>query len=266
MESVISTLSVPEINDSVNNLTGTSGINYTLILVVVILCFVSYYLYKNLTKTENKKRHVILNDGIVMRPTILDTSVTGKLMGTGPAQRKMPYLEEFPKVAIMPGVTTINGIAPVNPDITGKEWADVPKTLTQQKEFTTVKDDSEKTNLQAKSTFNANDTMAKAIYIHTTQQTPFPSVVPVPTMYPSPLNINVSKTENFTNIEGNYKETPETVDYITPIDGIMSKWSQFGPCSDTGIQEETRTCIHDGIAGGKMCMGTLKTRQCRQDV
>jgi hypothetical protein len=146
----------------------------------------------------------------------------------------------FPTSPIMPDLNVIDEVAPYNPDISGKEWANV---------------------------HISSDTFEVPATDGTIRQnTPTPQMIPIPTMVPSPTNVTVAKKESFAEGEdpyNGYVDQPLLVDIKTPIDAQMSKWTQFGSCNpQTRIQERTRTCVHDGIDGGKHCQHTIEGRKC----
>lgn len=241
--------------------TFTSSVQFYLFVAVFIMCILSFFMA---FRRKGKGPGQILP----RRPEIGKPEPTHKdLLGVAPVQLKKSAVLttgsglNFPISPIMPHLNDIDGVSPYNPDFSGKEWAS-----------TALPDDPTRPPGRTASTTTIEDAQtAKAIFIPAQQKTPTPKMVPIPTMFPSPLNPNkVSKTERFSlNGDSNdpyngYVNQPRLVgaDYTIPIDAEMSKWTQFGPCSAQGIQERTRTCVHDEIGGGKPCSTTLEQRSC----
>ena len=184
----------------------------------------------------------------VERKDLLDVVTTQPIVTTNSAGQQQIG---FPTSPIMPHLNVIDGVSPYNPDIAGKEWAD-----------TTVPMDPSRPGKSASTSLYE----VPAIGAPVKTRTPTPGMIPVPTMVPSPINTSVAKKESF--FEGGdpyngFTNQPELVNIKTPIDAQMSKWTQFGPCDPTtGLQERTRTCIHDGIDGGSPCAHTVEQRRC----
>ena len=185
-----------------------------------------------------------------------------ELLGVAPVQRErnisasIATSQDFPSSPIMPHLNIIEGIAPFNPDIDGKEWG-VPAISGSTMPGRTA------------TTGVSTDTLAKAIYVAAHQKTPPPEMIPIPTMFPSPLHPDkVSKPERFYSSKAEdeyngYVNQPQMISLQTPLDAQMSKWTQYGPCNENGEQERTRTCIHGPLDNGKPCGSTLEKRQCQ---
>lgn len=195
----------------------------------VIIIIVSYIIYKLFIEQVQNAISTPLSPGsFVSYPRV--PNEMAKLMDVQQAYPKWADKKittgKDVATSVMPDQKVINGIAPFNPDLDGKEWS----------------------------------TFADATYFPAKQITPAPGMIPVPTMLPSPVKIRSLYAEKFTN-------DSENNDYVgnrlaTPIDGVMSQWNQYGPCSNANVQERTRTCVHDEIGGGKPCGHTLETRKC----
>ncbi len=159
----------------------------------------------------------------------------------------------FPDTVIMPDQEIIEDTSPYNPDISEKEWADIQL----------------KTELFGKTATSTLVTLpdgtpvAPAVFAPAVQKTPTPNRIPFPTMVPAPTQIDVQPPKE--SFKPNSLDLPRAEGVIieTPIDAQMSKWTMYSPCSKRShIQERTRTCIHDGIDGGKGCTFTKQTRRC----
>lgn len=161
----------------------------------------------------------------------------------------------FPKSPIMPHLNVIDGVSPFNPDLSGKEWASsVPTSVTRSS--------IDRDPMFIDPLVNRTDTDL-ATYKTANQLTSTPNMVPIPTMFPSPLNPNkVAITERFKTKDSFLYNQPLEVSLDKPINAQMSQWSQFGPCSTDNVQERTRTCIHGGISGGTPCEHTFENRKC----
>lgn len=182
-----------------------------------------------------------------------------ELVGVAPAQLKKTLVYDntggvhFPSNPVMPDMKVIDGIAPTNPDIHEKEWA-----VSIEPEETT-----DMPNISISTTTSPS---SNPVFAPTYQVTPAPKRVPVPTMFPSPSHPEVTKEKRFQGAtDVLHVDNPVEIDmakFARPIDSVMSKWTQWGPCSADGKQERTRTCIHDGIDGGRPCGTTREIRSC----
>lgn len=168
-------------------------------------------------------------------PIIPSDRVDKHYLGVAPLQRYHSRVHpivtdaallESQEKDVMRDQKAIDGIAPYNPDIMGKEW-DVP--------ILDIKD-----------------------------ITPIPHMVPFPTMNPPPSIISTFQHSSLDveMIKGHLDESYSRIDNLgTSIDSQMSKWTQFGPCVEN-TQSRTRTCIHGGIDGGSPCSETVQHRKC----
>lgn len=194
--------------------------------IFIIACYITYNLF--ISEAKNVITTPLLSGDLVSRPHVPNEMT--KLMNveqTYPmwTDKKISAGKNV-ATSVMPDQKVINGIAPFNPDLEGKEWS----------------------------------SFADATYFPTKQQTPAPGMIPVPTMLPSPIKIRSLYAEKFINDTENNNYVGNKL--VTPIDGVMSQWNQFGPCSNTNVQERTRTCVHDEVGGGKPCGHTLEKRSC----
>lgn len=100
------------------------------------------------------------------------------------------------------------------------------------------------------------------------QMSPAPATVPLPTnMFSSTPNVNLTTSNTTTSVpSGTVAVTPysdaDNASTVTPIDAVMSEWTQWSTCNARDESYRTRTCIHDSINGGKACGHTLETRFC----
>lgn len=236
------------------------------LLVIVVLFFLFCYLYYI---RRQKVSTPLLSPGVVVRPVedsaghTLTNADDIDLLGVAPVQRVVPLEAKLDKVGfpvspVMPDLNVIDGVAPYNPEISGNEWG---ATLISQ---------GTQEGKTATSTYERN---ASAISMPAKPVVPVPKFVPVPTMVPAPKIVIEAKNESFDQVMSKGKEgydmyngyvnQPMLVNYKQPIDAVMSKWSQFGACSPVNnTKERTRTCIHDGIDGGKPCGHMIETIQC----
>lgn len=82
------------------------------------------------------------------------------------------------------------------------------------------------------------------------ENVPYPRIVPVPTSMNPKGGMSYGIEESMGQASGK------------AIDGVMSEWTQWGPCT-RGVTSRTRTCVHDGIAGGKPCSPvTYEEKRC----
>jgi hypothetical protein len=203
--------------------------------IVYLLAFTGLYLW-----LFRQKRRPVQTIRYARRPTIgKPDSLTAdekELLGVAPTRRPRRTAVKLAKVGfpyspIMPDIQVVDGIAPYNPEIVGNEWGSA-----------LVKDQVGATH------------RARAFTVPVVAQTPTPKMVPLPTMIPSPGDVTVAKLEPY---DGNTNQS--MVHLPKPLDATMSKWTQFGPHSiKYGARQRTRTCIHDGIDGGKRCGHTLE--------
>ncbi len=201
---------------------------------VIGLTVLIYILYKTLFSVKINNSRPTVDHGVVRFPQIPENEMK-QLMDVYPTWHKENNLhpkrskDVFPDSPVMPDLSVINGVAPYNPNMDNNE---------------------------------------QAIYAAANQNTPAPAVIPVPTMFPSPKNIKIFPKERFRSVDekdvyNGYVNQPMVIEgeFERPVDGIMSRWTQFSPCMNNE-QERTRTCIHDEISGGKPCGHTLEKREC----
>jgi len=238
------------------------------LLIAILIAGIFFYLFI----IKRKKTHrPLVAPGIVVRPEISNASHTLTdadnldLLGVTPIQRVVPLEAKlakvgFPTSPVMPDLNVIDGVAPWNPSIAGNEWgamiSDAKGVLSGKTATSTQYED-----------------LAPATSMPAKNVVPTPKFVPVPTMFPAPKVVTVAKKESFDeavaaenpsyDVYNGYVNQPLNVSFKTPIDATMSKWTQFGACSPVShTRERTRTCIHDGIDGGKTCGNTIEQITC----
>jgi hypothetical protein len=228
---------------------------YIVLIILLVCCLRTFS-----SRGRRHPQYYPLTGNLVSRPTPANPDLKSLLDAKLPHDKIPRILRassiRYPSSTIMPDMNIIDGVAPYNPDVTGKEWADTPRLGTSPAGGRT-----------ATSTSLAEAEQAGAVFVPTVQKTPAPNLVPVPTMLAAPTTVKVAPLETFTDSKdpyNGYTNQPLLVsqNLWKSVDGEMSKWSQFGPCSSDGTQQRTRTCIHDAINGGTPCSETLQTRKC----
>jgi len=220
---------------------------FNIILFALIAVFVYFYAFK-----EKSHKNIVYVQRPVKGSPVLSID-DEELLGVAPVQRLQPPSVQLAKVGfplspVMPDLNVIDGVAPYNPEISGNEWG--------------------ASLIKGSSSQGVPGKDAVAYTVSVSARTPTPKLVPVPTMLPSPLSPEAAIKETFDDHVGGdpyngYVNRPQIVTYKKPINAVMSKWTQFGPCSmGDNVKERTRTCVHDGIDGGNPCGHTIERTPC----
>ena len=96
------------------------------VLVALLVLIGMYVVYAHFLK---RSKHALISyEGVpLMRGTVAMSADDKELLGVVPVQRIRPPSVQtakvgFPLSPVMPDLNVIDGVAPFNPDIVGKEW------------------------------------------------------------------------------------------------------------------------------------------------
>jgi len=177
----------------------STGSNYNnnnwFVIIASFLAFLSWLVFINWKDRSGRLPVTVLPRRPEAGRTVHDETLRD-LLGVAPVQRVQPVSVQlakigFPASPVMPDLAVVDGVAPFNPDIVGKEWGAIVTSGGAAGE-------------------TATSTYPTAASTSSKQITPFPKMVPIPTMVPSPRKTSTVPNKIYDE-HALYANVPESI-------------------------------------------------------